>query len=53
MTEMYDWKEISDPNCVKVIVDKENFAKNIYLRNGYECYEINDSALTLKKTIKR
>jgi len=26
MTEIYDWKEISDPNCVKVIVDKENFA---------------------------
>lgn len=26
MTEMYDWKEISDPNAVKVIVDKDNFA---------------------------
>lgn len=26
MTEIYDWKEISDPNSVKVIVDKENFA---------------------------
>jgi len=26
MTEIYDWKEISDPNCVKVIVDKDNFA---------------------------
>lgn len=26
MTEIHDWKEISDPNCVKVIVDKENFA---------------------------
>ncbi|WP_432279789.1 3-deoxy-manno-octulosonate cytidylyltransferase [Patiriisocius hiemis] len=27
MTEIYDWKEISDPNCVKVIVDRENFAQ--------------------------
>ena len=26
MTEIYDWKEVSDPNCVKVIVDKDNFA---------------------------
>lgn len=26
MTEMHDWKEISDPNAVKVIVDKDNFA---------------------------
>lgn len=26
MTEIHDWKEISDPNCVKVIVDKNNFA---------------------------
>ena len=26
MTEIYDWKEISDPNVVKVIVDKDNFA---------------------------
>ncbi len=26
MTEIYDWKEISDPNSVKVTVDKENFA---------------------------
>ncbi len=26
MTEIYDWKEISDPNSVKVIVDKDNFA---------------------------
>ncbi|SRX55965.1 3-deoxy-manno-octulosonate cytidylyltransferase [Aequorivita sp. CIP111184] len=26
MTEIHDWKEISDPNCVKVIVDKDNFA---------------------------
>jgi len=26
MTEIHDWKEISDPNCVKVIVDKQNFA---------------------------
>jgi len=26
MTEIYDWKEINDPNSVKVIVDKENFA---------------------------
>lgn len=26
MTEIEDWKEISDPNCVKVIVDKDNFA---------------------------
>ena len=26
MTEITDWKEISDPNCVKVIVDKDNFA---------------------------
>ncbi len=26
MTEMHDWKEISDPNSVKVIVNKENFA---------------------------
>jgi len=26
MTEIQDWKEISDPNCVKVIVDKDNFA---------------------------
>lgn len=26
MTEIHDWKEISDPNCVKVITDKDNFA---------------------------
>jgi len=26
MTEIHDWKEISDPNCVKVIVDKDYFA---------------------------
>ncbi len=26
MTEINDWKEISDPNCVKVIVDKDNYA---------------------------
>jgi len=26
MTEIHDWKEISDPNCVKVIVDQDNFA---------------------------
>lgn len=26
MTEIHDWKEISDPNAVKVIVDKDNFA---------------------------
>lgn len=26
MTEIHDWKEISDPNSVKVIVDKDNFA---------------------------
>ena len=26
MTEMHDWKEISDPNSVKVIVNKDNFA---------------------------
>jgi len=26
MTEIHDWKEISDPNCVKVIVDKDSFA---------------------------
>jgi 3-deoxy-alpha-D-manno-octulosonate 8-oxidase len=26
MTEIYDWKEISDPNSVKVVVDKDNFA---------------------------
>lgn len=26
MTEIHDWKEISDPNCVKVIVDKDMFA---------------------------
>ena len=26
MTEIHDWKEISNPNCVKVIVDKNNFA---------------------------
>ncbi|PQB05965.1 3-deoxy-D-manno-octulosonate cytidylyltransferase [Aureitalea marina] len=26
MTEIDDWKEISDPNCVKVIVDEEDFA---------------------------
>lgn len=26
MTQINDWKEISDPNCVKVIVDKDNFA---------------------------
>ncbi len=26
MTEIHDWKEISDPNCVKVIVDKDDFA---------------------------
>ncbi len=27
MTEIHDWKEISDPNCVKVVVDKDNFAQ--------------------------
>lgn len=27
MTEIYDWKEISDPNAVKVVVDKDNFAQ--------------------------
>jgi 3-deoxy-alpha-D-manno-octulosonate 8-oxidase len=27
MTEIHDWKEISDPNCVKVIVDIDNFAQ--------------------------
>ena len=26
MTEIDDWKEISDPNCVKVIVDQDDFA---------------------------
>lgn len=26
MTEIHDWKEISDPNAVKVIVDQDNFA---------------------------
>ncbi len=26
MTEIQDWKEISDPNCVKVTVDKDSFA---------------------------
>ena len=26
MTEIHDWKEISDPNSVKVIVDKDSFA---------------------------
>lgn len=26
MTEIHDWKEINDPNTVKVIVDKDNFA---------------------------
>jgi len=26
MTEIHDWREISDPNAVKVVVDKENFA---------------------------
>ncbi len=26
MSEIHDWKEISDPNCVKVIVDKDDFA---------------------------
>ena len=26
MTEINDWKEISDPNAVKVVVDKDNFA---------------------------
>ena len=26
MTEIEDWKEISDPNCVKVIIDQDNFA---------------------------
>lgn len=26
MTEIHDWKEISDPNSVKVIVDKNDFA---------------------------
>ncbi|MAO08645.1 MAG: 3-deoxy-manno-octulosonate cytidylyltransferase [Alteromonas sp.] len=26
MTEIHDWKEISDPNAVKVVVDKDNFA---------------------------
>lgn len=26
MSEIHDWKEISDPNCVKVIVNKDNFA---------------------------
>jgi 3-deoxy-alpha-D-manno-octulosonate 8-oxidase len=27
MTEINDWREISDPNCVKVIVDNDNFAQ--------------------------
>ncbi|RDK85307.1 3-deoxy-alpha-D-manno-octulosonate 8-oxidase [Marinirhabdus gelatinilytica] len=27
MTEIYDWKEVSDPNAVKVVVDKDNFAQ--------------------------
>ena len=27
MTEINDWKEISDPNCVKVIVNRDNFAQ--------------------------
>lgn len=26
MTEIHDWKEINDPNTVKVVVDKDNFA---------------------------
>ncbi len=26
MTEIQDWREISDPNAVKVVVDKENYA---------------------------
>ncbi len=26
MTQINDWKEISDPNCVKVIVDKDDYA---------------------------
>jgi 3-deoxy-alpha-D-manno-octulosonate 8-oxidase len=26
MTEIHDWKEISNPNCVKVIVDKDQYA---------------------------
>ena len=26
MTEIHDWNEITDPNTVKVIVDKDNFA---------------------------
>ncbi len=26
MSEIHDWKEINDPNTVKVVVDKENFA---------------------------
>ncbi len=26
MAEIHDWKEINDPNTVKVIVDKDNFA---------------------------
>ncbi|WP_206074027.1 3-deoxy-manno-octulosonate cytidylyltransferase [Marixanthomonas spongiae] len=26
MTEIDDWKEISDPNCVKVITDEDSFA---------------------------
>ena len=26
MSEIHDWKEINDPNTVKVIVDKDNFA---------------------------
>ena len=26
MTEIHDWREISDPNAVKVVVDKENCA---------------------------
>lgn len=26
MTEIHDWKEINEPNTVKVIVDKDNFA---------------------------
>ncbi len=26
MSEIHDWKEISDPNCVKVITDKDDFA---------------------------
>ena len=33
MTEIDDWKEISDPNCVKVLVDKDNFA--LYFSTSY------------------